>query len=382
MTPEEQVQVLKDLIAIPSENGGEAAVADYLAAQFTRYSAAHLTRVPYAPGRDNLVVTIGDQTEGPQLGFSGHMDVVAAGDAARWQTPPFTPSLRAGRLYGRGASDMKSGLAAMTVALLNRLAAGRQPTGGIRLLATVGEETGEFGAAQLTKLGAADGLDALVIGEPTGLTQVAFAAKGVIDYTVTATGKAAHSAIPSRGNNAIDQLMTYYVAANELMAGYRQADAVLGQVTHSVNLISGGEQINSVPELASLSANVRTTPVYPTPVVMADLQDLVNRLNQRAGMHLTLQFSYPEDVMTGRYDAPFIKLIQKVGRRALGHVVTPVGSGGANDGSEFRHAGQFPIAVIGPGSGTGHEVNEYVTVDQYLAAVRFYEAVIEEFFEK
>lgn len=171
MTPEEQVQVLKDLIAIPSENGGEAAVADYLAAQFTRYSAAHLTRVPYAPGRDNLVVTIGDQTEGPQLGFSGHMDVVAAGDAARWQTPPFTPSLRAGRLYGRGASDMKSGLAAMTVALLNRLAAGRQPTGGIRLLATVGEETGEFGAAQLTKLGAADGLDALVIGEPTGLTR-------------------------------------------------------------------------------------------------------------------------------------------------------------------------------------------------------------------
>ncbi|WP_288530868.1 ArgE/DapE family deacylase [uncultured Secundilactobacillus sp.] len=381
MSPEEQVQVLKDLIAIPSENGREAEVADYLVTQFSRYSAAHLTRVPYAPGRDNLVVTIGDQTQGPQLGFSGHMDVVSAGDTTRWQSPPFTPKIRAGRLYGRGASDMKGGLAAMAVAILNRLAAGTLPQGGIRLLATVGEETGEFGAAQLTKLGAADHLDALVIGEPTGLTQVAFAAKGVIDYTVTATGKAAHSAVPSRGNNAINQLMTYYVAVNELMSGYRQTDAVLGRVTHSVNLISGGEQINTVPELASLSANVRTTPVYPTPVVMADLSRLVDRLNQQAGMHLALQFSYPEDVMTGRGDAPFIKLIQRAGRKTLGHVITAVGSGGTNDGSEFRHAGQFPIAVIGPGSGTGHETNEYLVVDQYLAAVRFYEAVIETFFE-
>lgn len=376
-----RVKLLQDLIQIPSVNGQEAVVADYLAAQFAPHEAANITRVTYAPGRDNLVVTIGDQTAPQQLGLSGHLDVVAPGDETAWRHPPFAGMTENGRLYGRGASDMKSGLAALVVVLLERLASNRLPAGGLRLLATVGEETGEYGAAQLTDTGYADGLTGLVIAEPTGLSQVAFAAKGVIDYTVQAIGKAAHSATPERGNNAIDQLFTFYGEVQALMAGYQGKDAVLGGLTHSIDLIAGGEQINSVPEKASLSANIRTIPAYPNSVVMHDLDRLVARLNERQGFHLELTYHYPEEVMTGSKTAPLITDLQKIGHRVTGQRIEAVGASGANDGSEFRRAGQFPIAVFGPGSGTGHAVNEYVDLKQYELAIEIYDQLIETYFD-
>lgn len=381
METTKRVELLQNLIQIPSVNDNETLVADYLAAQFAPYEAAKVTRVTYAPGRDNLVITIGDQKVPQQLGLSGHLDVVAAGDETAWRHPPFAAVIENGRLYGRGASDMKSGLAAIVVALLERLESNRLPAGGLRLLATVGEETGEYGAAQLTDAGYVNGLTGMVIAEPTGLNQVAFAAKGVIDYTVQATGKAAHSSSPERGNNAIDQLFAFYGEVQALMAGYQAKDAVLGGLTHSVDLIEGGEQINSVPEKASLSANIRTIPAHPNAVVMADLDRLVARLNERQGFHLQLTYHYPEEVMTGRKDAPLITQIQKIGHRVTGQKIEAVGASGANDGSEFRRAGQFPIAVFGPGSGTSHAVDEYLDLKQYELAIEIYDQLIESFFE-
>lgn len=298
MTPQQKIEILQTLIHIKSVNAHETDVADYLASLFAPYPQAQIEKVPFAPGRDNLVVTIGNPA-GPQLGLSGHMDVVAAGDETAWTHPPFGGEIVDGRLFGRGASDMKSGLAAIVITMLEFLEQGTSLAGSLRLLATVGEETGEYGAATLTDAGYADHLAGLVIAEPSGLDQVVYTARGVIDYKVVSTGVASHSAQPENGVNAIDNLMKFYHAVGPLMAKHTKVDPVLGGLLHNVDLISGGEQVNSIPAHAELMANMRTIPAYPNQILYDELEALIDRLNQEPGVQLELSYSYPEEAIPG-----------------------------------------------------------------------------------
>lgn len=380
MTPEKKLTILQDLIQIPSVNDHEADVADYIADLFAPYPQAKVERLTYAPGRDNLIVTIGNAA-GPRLGLSGHMDVVAPGDTTAWHHDPFGGEIVDGRMYGRGTSDMKSGLAALVVTMLDLLDQGVDLPGSVRLLATVGEETGEYGAAQLTDAGYADHLAGLVIAEPSGLDNVVYTARGVIDYKVVSTGKASHSASPEKGINAIDNLMTFYNAVRPLMAQHTKVDPVLGGLLHNVDLISGGEQINSIPAHAELMANMRTIPAYPNHVLYAELEGLIAQLNQEPGVQLTLSYSYPEEAIPGDPNAPLVQLAKQVSDQVCGHDTQIVGSGGANDGAEFLRAkGDFTSIEIGPGSATSHQVDEYVDLDDYLQAIQIYQRLIPAFF--
>ncbi len=369
----EKIAILQKLIQIKSVNGNEAAVARYIASLFAPYEhRAKVEAVTYAPDRDNLVVTIGDP-EGRQLGFSGHEDVVDPGDISAWHHDPFAGEIVDGNLYGRGASDMKSGLAAVVIAMLELLEDDVPLNGSIRLLATVGEETGEYGAAQLTKGGYADQLAGLVIAEPTGLDKIAYTSRGVIDYHVDSIGKSVHSAQSSKGINAIDNLIVFYNEVTAIMQQFDKIDPVLGGLLHNVDLISGGEQINSIPGKARLSANVRTIPAYPNQLIYDTLEKLVHRLNDRSGFQLKLSYSYPEEAIPGRADAPLVKLAQKIGHRIVGNRVMPVGAGGASDASEFLRANaRFSAIVYGPGTDTSHEADEYVEVEQFLQATVLY----------
>lgn len=379
MTPKAKIELLQDLIQIPSVNDHEAQVADYLANLFAPYPQAKVERLTYAPGRDNLVVTIGT-TDGPRLGLSGHMDVVAPGDTSAWTHDPFGGEVVGDKLYGRGASDMKSGLAALVVTMLEILETGTPLKGSVRLLATVGEETGEYGAGQLTDAGYADNLAGLVIAEPSGLDQVVYTARGVIDYKVVSTGKGAHSASPEKGINAITNLMKFYNAVGPLMAKHTKVDPVLGGLLHNVDLISGGEQVNSIPAHAELMANMRTIPAYPNQVIYDELEGLIAQLNQEPGVQLELSYSYPEEAIPGDPDAPLVQLAKQISDQVCGHDTQVVGSGGANDGAEFLRAkGDFTSIEIGPGSDTSHQVDEYIDLPQYLQAIDFYKQLVPAF---
>jgi len=381
MTPQAKIAILQHLIQIPSVNDHEAQVADYIASLFAPYPQAEIKKVTYADGRDNLVVTIGH--EGPQLGLSGHMDVVAAGDESAWTHAPFAGEVVGDQLFGRGASDMKSGLAAIVITMLEFLEQGTQLPGSIRLLATVGEETGEYGAAQLTDEGYADHLAGLVIAEPSGLDNVVYTARGVIDYKVVSTGKGVHSAQPENGINAIDNLMKFYNAVGPLMAKHTQTDSVLGGLLHNVDLISGGEQINSIPAHAELMANMRTIPAYPNQVIYDELAGLIAQLNAEDGAQLDLSYSFPEEAIPGDPQAPLVQLAKQISDQVCGHDTQVVGSGGANDGAEFLRAkADFTSIEIGPGSNTSHQIDEYVSVKEYLQAIDFYEALVPAFLQQ
>lgn len=380
MKKESQVAILAKLISINSVNGNEAQVADFIESLFQPYGKrVQIDRVSFAPGRDNLVVTIGecDRT----LGFCGHEDVVATDNPDQWTSDPFVATIRNGRLYGRGASDMKSGLAAMLVMMLEMLATDTIP-GRIRLFATVGEETGEYGAAQLTKAGYADDLAGLIIGEPTnGLSEVGYTAKGVIDYSVTAIGKQAHSSQPENGINAVDQLVDFASQVRLLMASFNQVNPILGKLTHVQSVFQGGQQVNSVPAKAVIKGNIRTIPEYPNQVIFDALNQLVDRLNQQPQHQLKLQFSYPEEAMPGSKDSALVKLIGKVHEELLASPVRPTGQTSASDGSEFLYAkGNFDIALIGPGNDSKHQTDEYVDLTAFYQASRFYQQLAQDFF--
>ena len=189
MNQEEKLKLLSDLIGVPSVNGREREVALILQSFLKSHGiTAHL--IDYDTDRSNLIASYGDKKT-PVLGFSGHMDVVTANEK-EWQSFPFALTAVGDHLIGRGTADQKAGVAAQAIALAELADAHAKLNGQVRLLFTVGEEVGEYGAQQLTELGYADDLSGLVISEPSS-QDVWYANQGSIDYTVVYTGKTSHS---------------------------------------------------------------------------------------------------------------------------------------------------------------------------------------------
>ncbi|PTK97641.1 succinyl-diaminopimelate desuccinylase, partial [Staphylococcus haemolyticus] len=133
----------------------------------------------------NLIAEIGEGS--PVLGISGHMDVVAEGDHDQWTYDPFTLTAEEGYLYGRGAGDMKSGLVALALAMIEIKESGALKKGKIKFMATTGEEMEQLGSKQLYENGEMDDVDALVIAEPSEKMLV-YAHKGSMDFRITSNG--------------------------------------------------------------------------------------------------------------------------------------------------------------------------------------------------
>ncbi|WP_339181073.1 ArgE/DapE family deacylase [Oceanobacillus sp. FSL W7-1293] len=214
MNKEERIKVLQDIIKIKSVNDNESEVADYFAELFQKHGIES-EKVKYSEGRESLVATY-KKGDGKVLGISGHEDVVAAGDESEWKYPPFSAEIDGDKLYGRGSTDMKSGLAALAIAMIEIKEENTDINGTLKFMATVGEEVGELGAEQLTKEGYADDLDGLIISEPTGPALI-YTHKGSMNYTIVSRGKSAHSSMPKEGINSIANMNEFVTRANAEM---------------------------------------------------------------------------------------------------------------------------------------------------------------------
>jgi succinyl-diaminopimelate desuccinylase len=372
MEKQEKIQILKELVAIESVNGNEKAVAEYLSQLFAQHGIDS-SFLEYAKERDNLIVEIGIENAEKVLAFSGHMDVVAPGNLAEWTSPPFKPEIREGKMFGRGTCDMKSGLAAMAIAMIELKEEGAALNGRLRLLATVGEEVGELGAEQLTNEGYVDDVTAMVIGEPSGYAGIVYAHKGSINFKVTSLGKSAHSSMPQLGVNAIDHLNDFYTRANELFRQETHTDEVLGDFIYNVTMISGGEQINSIPSEASLQGNIRTIPGYDNEQVIQKMQELIAELNQKETYDLTLTIEANKISVKSDKDSEIAKIAQSVVKKQVNVDIPMVGVSGTTDAAEFTKGKQvFPVIIFGPGNETPHQVDEYVEVENYLEMIDIY----------
>jgi succinyl-diaminopimelate desuccinylase len=374
MEKEEKISILQEIVRINSVNGNEREVAEYLKQLLSRYGIEG-KMVSYSDGRDNLVASFENGYQKKVLGLSGHMDIVSAGDESAWIYPPFAAEIHENRLYGRGTTDMKSGLAAMVIAMIELKESGQTFNGTVKLLATVGEEIGELGSEQLTKEGYVDDLDGLIIGEPTNYNLM-YTHMGSINYTVISHGKEAHSSMPQEGYNAINHLNEFITRVNEKMNRIAEEfqNPVLGQPIHNITVISGGNQVNSIPSQARLQGNIRSIPEFSNEKTIALLQKIINELNEGAKYQLELKIDYNKIPVKADPDSHLIRCIQEQFEQPL----PLVGAAGTTDAAEFTKSSHaFDFVVFGPGVVTlPHQINEYVEIDNYLEMIDKYQAII------
>lgn len=263
-TPAPVIALLRDLVAIDSTSGsaGEAAVLRRVADEFDGVEEA---RVAFATGDDGepralVVVPSGAAVGRPLLVFASHADVVPVTDASAWTHDPFGSVVVGDRLHGRGASDMKSGLAASVLAVRDLLAQGAP----VALAVSTGEEVGCVGAPAVAELLADHRVGAVVVPESTH-GAVVLGHRGALWLTVRTSGLAAHGSTPERGHNAIADMVAVLGRLDELPLG---AHPDLGRETVNVGVVSGGSVPNIVPDVCEARIDLR--------VVRADVSELVD----------------------------------------------------------------------------------------------------------
>ncbi|MCI2171934.1 ArgE/DapE family deacylase [Schleiferilactobacillus perolens] len=377
LSEDQRIQILHDLVAIPSVNDHEQKVAEYL----RKLLAAHQIDsqiLPVTGDRANLVAEIGSGH--PILGISGHMDVVDPGDADQWASDPFTLTERQGNLYGRGATDMKSGLAAMVIAMIELAAQGKPTKGTIRLMATMGEEVGELGSKHFLDDGYMKDVDALLIGEPSGW-YVAHAHKGSMDIRFTSHGRAAHSSMPEDGFNAIDPLLQLLQDGNHLFREMNhETNELLGPLTFNTTIFNGGSQVNSIPDKAVAEVNIRTIPELNNAEVKEELQRLVTiQKEDGAQIDMDVYMSQPSRSVQG--DSALADLAAKLGQQYSGKELKRGGIAPVTDASNLLEGKpkNYPFVIFGPGNNTPHQVNESVPKKMYLQFCDLYQDLFDQF---
>ncbi|MFL8888533.1 ArgE/DapE family deacylase [Helcococcus kunzii] len=407
MDKKKSIKVLQDILKIKTENDNEKEVAIYLK-NLLNENGIESELVEFDEGRCSLVAEISNG-EGKTLAISGHMDVVNAGNEEEWDKPPYAGIIENDVIWGRGASDMKSGLAALVLAMID-LHNSKKFKGKIRLLATVGEEIGELGSKQLTDEGHADNIDAMLIREPVNIG-IVYAHKGSLNYKVTSKGLAAHSSAPETGNNAIENLLKLIneitVKINENIE--KHVNKVLGKTIHNITLVKGGTQVNSIPDYAEYEANARTIPEYSSEDVINDIQNIINQFNKESKNNFELIVTANQAPVETKPDSELIKVIQEVVNdyedikpknliksmedlldtdlsfvsELLGdaEAIQPIAVSGTTDAAQFIRANKdIELAVFGPGVPVlNHKINERMPLSQYLDFIEAYKMIFEKY---
>lgn len=374
MEETQSVALLSDLVKIDSRNGYEEHVADRIIEELSAHGIT-AKKIPYEDGRTNLFCELDSGKPGKTLMLTGHLDTVAASETDDWQFPPLAAHVEGGKMVGRGTADMKSGLSAMVCTLIDMKAAGLPTAGTLQFLATVGEEYGAPGSRQLTQAGYVDHVDAMIVGEPTS-DQIIFAHNGSIDYSVESVGKSVHSSMPEQGVNAITNLVKFINAEAHAFDDAPVSD-VLGPVVHSVTVVKGGDQVNSIPGFARLEGNIRPIPEFDNDQIIARLQQIIDHLNEETGVQLKLIVDFSFFPVISDQHSQLVSLAVEAVTKATGTQASLNVIHGATDASEYtKSANSFPIIVLGPGRwDVAHRVNEYVEISDYLHLIDVYKQV-------
>jgi acetylornithine deacetylase len=362
MSSDPAVVLLRDLVHVNSINPslvagapGEAEIAAAIAAHLRRLGVdVQVDEV--APGRPNVVGVIEGRAPGRSLMFCGHMDTVGVDG----MTAPFDPVESDGRLYGRGAQDMKGGVAAMIDAA--RVVMDRGLSRGRLIVAAVVDE--EYASIGADALAARWGAEGAVVTEPTDL-EVAVAHKGFAWCEVETRGRAAHGSRPREGRDAIVRMgrVLHALEALDRNLQSRPPHALMGTASLHASIISGGRELSSYPDRCVLQYERRTIAGETAATVDRELSDLIRLLrDDDPEFDASARMTVARPAYEISRDHLLPQMLARAAARATGRLVPFTAMTFWTDAAVLADAG-IPSVLFGPGGAGLHSAEEYVVID-------------------
>ena len=369
------------LVRIPTENppGNEKELVLFLKPLLSKMGF-HVKTCISPKGRWNIIAEKKWRNGGRRLIFNGHLDVVPAGDSSQWRHPPFKTKLERGRIYGRGTSDMKGGIASFlhSVSMIDR--AGIRPKGTLLLHLVSDEEShGHQGMGFLTRKGLVQG-DAVLVGEPTDLDPV-IAEKGALWLRIFTVGKSAHGSRPDLGVNAIEKMMKAIGRLSSIKM--KETHPLLGKATLNVGTIQGGTKINVVPGGCMIEVDRRMLPGEKKEEVLRSLKEALNSIQARDPFFRyrleEIDFAEPAEVSP---DEEIVRISREAIREVTGKTPKIKGTSGFTDGRYYVNQCHIPTLILGPGAARQpHTTDEFVEVDALVQAARIYALIVTHYLE-
>lgn len=378
------VAILQDLIRCPSVTPHEGGAISYVEKllQGSGFACHHLVfKDANTPDIDNLFARFG--TAGPHLCFAGHTDVVPQGDENLWSHPPFAAEIKDGKIYGRGATDMKGSVAAFTVAAMDYIRENPKMKGSISFLIT-GDEEGPAinGTVKVLDWMKAKGHvpDHCLVGEPSSAEKlgdtIKIGRRGSISFVVTVDGRQGHAAYPDKADNPVPKLACFidHIATAKLDDGNAHFDPSTLAVT---SFDVGNPATNVIPSKATAKFNIR----YSTEHDFASLKSWVDQHIASVKSELGGQWSVAANEGAEAFitePGDFVTLVQNAVKAETGILPKLSTSGGTSDARFVKD--YCPVLEFGPTNATIHQTNENISIEELKATTRIYRRVIESYF--
>lgn len=359
------IALLKEILAIPSVNGAdnEGAVAEFIAnylkekhidAFVQQIDETHANIIAKLEGKFSETVV-----------WNGHLDTVPYGNTEEWNTDPSIPVEKNGRIYARGASDMKSGLAAMVYLLGEIGESGEKPEQTILFLGTCDEEKSGLGAEKILEEIDLSSGSLLLIGEPTGC-KLGVAQKGCIWAQLNISGKTSHGAYPEEGYNAVEYGMKIVCRIKKWVTEYEHR--VLGTATAQVTMIQGGIAPNMTPDFAEILLDIRTVPGISAEDVEKKIKKICRKEVEETNGEVKFEVRIKNErrAIEIAEEERWLKEF-KAYLKQNGAETEEIGINYFTDASILtKKESEIPVLLFGPGEPRlAHKPNEFVELEKY-----------------
>jgi len=375
-TIEACTQLLSQLVEVNTcqPAGNEAALVDFIAHRYQK-SPVELTRLEHSAGRASLVIKLPGRTDMGSLALVGHLDTVPVGDPDAWGTPPHKASIKDGMLFGRGAADMKGGVAAMLLALDALLQQAPGLAKSVYFCFTADEEKDGIGAQALCQSNLLRHVSAMLICEPSR-NGIGLCEKGAFWVRVSADGVACHASRPELGANALDALLLFIDQARQSV-DFSTEHPYLGRNTMSLTRLSGGIATNVIPAAATLELDIRTLPGVSHQalgVKFAKICIEIGAVHPRITLKLEIINNRPAletaetDSLVGHVEQCSADLDIHLEKRGL-YFYT--------DASQLIPELEIPFVILGPGDDReAHTANEKIEIASVAIFAQLYAEII------
>jgi len=366
------IRVTQDLIRIPTQNppGNEKGCAEYIQSTLSQWGVETKMISEPLPHRPQIMATVNGKEAGPTLILNGHMDVVPEGSRSHWKYDPYGGVVEAGRIYGRGSSDMKGGLAAMMM-LAKLLHEKGLPRGKVVFQFVMGEETGDPGTKHLLSILGNKG-DYGIVLEPTSL-RVATAEKGLAWFRITWEGRPAHASVAEQGINPIEKAVKFGTRLLEYDQKLRtHLHPLLGSPKCTMTMINGGTKENIVPESCSLIIDRRFNPEETPDSVESELRNILEELTlEDADFKYQIERTMLYESAEIPGDSLIANVLRKHAAQISGISKEPFGTIYSTDVRNFINDAKIPAVTFGPGDvHQAHTFNESIEIQQIVDCVR------------